>query len=50
MVILMPRKRRAPSKGLLAVGIRALVRTLAGVDTAVPSQRAAVREGLDLLA
>lgn len=39
-------KGSSASKGLLAVGIRALVRALSGVCPAMSGQRAAVAEGL----
>lgn len=45
-MVLMAGERGAASESLLAVGIRALVRTLAGVDAAMASQRARVTEWL----
>jgi len=46
MVILMPGQGRPPCEGLLAVCIGALVRPLAGVDSAVPRKGAGVGEWL----
>lgn len=39
-------ERGAASESLLAVGIRALVRSLAGVNSAVTGERAAIAERL----
>lgn len=47
-MILMPRESRAASEGLLAIGIWTLIRSLARVDAAVTSERAAIREWLVL--
>lgn len=46
-MVLVTSQRGAPGKGFLAVGVRALVRSLAGVDAPVASKRAAVAEGLE---
>lgn len=38
VVVLMPRQRSAACEGLLTVGVRAFVRSLARVDASVPCQ------------
>lgn len=47
VVVLMPGQGRATREGLLAIRIRALVRTLARVDPAVSRQGRRIAEGLD---
>lgn len=46
VVVLVTRQRRAAGERLLAVGIGALVRPLAGVDTAMACKGAGVAKGL----
>jgi len=45
-MVLVPGQSGTPSERLLAIGIRALVGSLAGMNSAVPGQGAAVTEGL----
>ena len=47
VVILVACQRRATRESLLTVGVRAFVRSLAGVNAAMPSQRRRVAEGLN---
>lgn len=47
-MILMSGQGRAPGEGLLAVGVRALVRTLSRVNSSVPGQGAGIREWLQM--
>lgn len=46
VVILVSGQCRSPSKRLLAIGIRALVRALASVNSSMTSQGAAIAKGL----
>lgn len=45
VLVLMPRQGSAASEGLLAVGVRALVRTVTRMGASMTGQRAAIAEG-----
>jgi hypothetical protein len=47
-MVLMTREGGSASESLLAVGVRALVRSLSGMDSSMASQRAGITEGLFL--